>query len=261
MDFKVDVDLPTVEIPCPKLPELPSLPNITLLGGAELKAFLNIAEGPGTDCKLTFNLLLQLGPLLASMACLFKIMNVMGALKEFVSAPLNPAKAVKVVDSIVELTACIPVFAIPQIILMIKAIIELIIRFISCVIEFIMSIMNLLSNIDINISLAGDNPALLSVLNCSKENANASMTNAMTALDALAPILMMIQAVASIAGTTIAPLPDIPSMKNAQDPAATIAALQGAMASLQQIHDGLDPNAYTAGDPNATSDEGLEDVV
>ena len=76
----------TVDIPCIELPVLGDLPKIPLLGGAELNAFIDVSGPPPSDCKLNFNLLLQLGPLFGSMACLFKILNVIAKLAAFVKA-------------------------------------------------------------------------------------------------------------------------------------------------------------------------------
>src|SRR5262252_7544522 len=105
----------SVDIPCPKLPTI-KIPSLTLLGGAELKGLLDFSLGPPTDCRLTFSLLLQLMPLVASMACLLKLLNVVGKMQDFLNAatdpPFNklPETAKGVLDAIVELHDCIPIF-------------------------------------------------------------------------------------------------------------------------------------------------------
>src|SRR5262245_3021847 len=102
-----------VNIPCVDLPSI-EIPNLTLIGGAELKGFLDFSAGTPTDCKLTFNLLLQLAPLLASMACLLKVLDVIGKLKSFVEAvpSVDPSKIGKTVTGLIEtidkLSGCIP---------------------------------------------------------------------------------------------------------------------------------------------------------
>ena len=68
-------------------PTIPDIPAISLLGGAELRGFLDFSAGAPTDCKLTFNLLLQLAPLLASMACIFKILKAITALADGIQDP------------------------------------------------------------------------------------------------------------------------------------------------------------------------------
>jgi hypothetical protein len=79
----------TAAVPCPELPTI-TIPEVKLLGGAELKGIVDLSLGPPTDCRLTSSLLLQLSPLLASTACLFKILNVMSKLKDFAEAATDP---------------------------------------------------------------------------------------------------------------------------------------------------------------------------
>ncbi|HVZ40992.1 MAG TPA: hypothetical protein VHI13_17050 [Candidatus Kapabacteria bacterium] len=258
MDFTKEVDLP-LGIPCIKMPEIGPLPSIPLPGGAEIKALQSFADSIPTDCSLNFNIMLQLGPLLGSMACLLKILKVVGLLGEFFGAfvpipnlPKAASAAANIVPAIADLATCIPALAIIRIVEMIKAIIQIIIKIIKCVIDQIMSIVNILSHIDI--SIAFGNPALDSALNCQKDNAQTTLESIMALIEALMPIIMMIETVASIAGITLDPLPDLKAMVNMNDPEGTVASLQGAIATFQQIDAGLNPNDYLTPDTPAPSD-------
>ena len=126
-----------------------------------------------TDCNLAFNLMIQVSPLLASMACLLKILNVIGSMKEFLDAFPNVGKAaeksVQVVDAINDLGPCLPPGIFFSLALTIKGILQIIINFLGCLISQLESILNFQASIDI--SAAEGNPALKAVLTCAQENA------------------------------------------------------------------------------------------
>jgi hypothetical protein len=145
----------TVNIPCIELPTIPEIPAISLLGGAELRGFLDFSAGAPTDCKLTFNLLLQLAPLLASMACIFKILKAITALADGIQ---DPKKIPSIPGAITDLAKCIPVPGI-EFYLMIKGILSLVVRFLSCFIDSLESILKFQATIDL--SAADGNPVLI----------------------------------------------------------------------------------------------------
>ncbi len=250
MDFTVDVDLPTITIPCPKLPEVGSLPSIPLLGGAELKAFLDFASGPATDCKLSFNLLIQLGPVLANMACLMKVLAVFGALSDFISAVPDPFKLAQVVPktlkTIADVLTCFPPLAIANLIMMIIAIIELIIKFLKCLIEQIMSIINILDNIHIDIAFG--NKPLLDALNCQQGSAMNAFAALMLAIEALLPIIKIIMMLAGMAGggVQLPAMPDLEAIMKIKDPKEAATALQGAVTMFQAVNTALTPQLTAA---------------
>jgi hypothetical protein len=68
-------------IPCVTLPSLSGIPKIPLLGGAELRGFVDPSLGPATDCRVNVTLLLQVAPYLANLACVIKLMNVVAKVK------------------------------------------------------------------------------------------------------------------------------------------------------------------------------------
>jgi hypothetical protein len=230
-------------IPCVELPKV-SIPNLTLLGGAELNGFLDFSQGAPTDCKLTFNLMLQLAPLLASMACLLKVLDVIGKLKNFVEAvpSLNPIEIGKAVPELVtainKLSGCIPGF--PQfqidIVFMIKGMLSLIINFLNCFISQLESIIKF--QVSIDLTAAEGNPVLLDTLLCAQSNAKTSMDNLMLSLQPVQPLLSVVTTVASIAQLPIS-LPKLSDISANQDQAQTITTLKQSIASIKQVIDGL----------------------
>lgn len=224
-----------VTIPCPELPKIPEIPSIKIIGGAELKAFLDLSAGPATDCKLTFSLLLQLSPLLASMACLLKLFNVIGKLQEFAQAatdPLNklPKAVPGLVDAIADMAPCIPLLAPINLVIMLKGILQLIISFISCLISQLESILKFQATLEID--PASDNTTLNIALGCARKNAETALANATKSIEPLQPIFQMIGVIAGMAGVEVK-LPDLSSLSAGADATATIEPLKEAVASLK----------------------------
>ena len=155
--------------PCFTLPTI-DIPSISLLGGAELKGLADFSLGAPTDCKLTFNLLLQLAPLLASMACIFKILKAITALADGIQ---DPAKIPSIPGAITDLAKCIPLPGI-ELYLMIKGILSLLVRFLSCFIGDLESIVKFQATIDL--TAADGNPVLHGWLICAQNNAKQAWT-------------------------------------------------------------------------------------
>lgn len=231
-----------ISLPCIEIPKIPEIPSIKLLGGAEIRGFLDFSQGSPTDCKLVFSLMVQLSPLLASMACLLKMLNVIGKLKDFVDAvpSLNPVKignaVPALIDAIAELSGCIPAFAIPQIIIMIKGILSLIINFLICFLSQLDSILKFQATI--NLDAAQGNPVLEASLICAKKNAETATQNLMKSLEPLQPILDMVTIVAGIAGQSIS-LPNLSGISASQDLTQVITPLHDAVGTMKQVIDSL----------------------
>src|ERR1044071_9103278 len=170
------------EGPWAELKALGNLPELKLLGGVDLKAFVDISAGPATDCKLTLNLLLQLAPLLASMACLLKILNVIAKLQEVAKVVTDPPKviadpskivtpAVELVNAIGELSLCMPPLQPLRFALMVKTMLQLVLRFLSCFLGQMESLLQFRASLDL--SKADGNPVLRDSLLCAQKNADA----------------------------------------------------------------------------------------
>lgn len=231
-------------VACLELPKIPEIPTLSLLGGAELKGFLDFSLGAPTDCKITFNLLLQLGPLVASMACLLKILDVIGKLQKFVEAvpsldPIAIGKAVpELIGAIGKLSGCIP--GLPDFnfsaVFMIKGMLELIINFLLCFISQLESIISFQASIDLE--AAEGNPVLIASLTCALDNAQTSMDNLMLSIQPLQPILMTITTVAGLAGQSIT-LPDLSSISAGRDQTQALTSLREAVAGMQRVIEAL----------------------
>jgi hypothetical protein len=222
----------TVNIPCIELPTIPEIPAISLLGGAELRGFLDFSAGAPTDCKLTFNLLLQLAPLLASMACIFKILKAITALADGIQ---DPKKIPSIPGAITDLAKCIPVPGI-EFYLMIKGILSLVVRFLSCFIDSLESILKFQATIDL--SAADGNPVLRDTLICAQNSAKASMDNMMLSLQPLEPVLKVATMLIGMTPLGIK-LPDISTVSASADTTEVVTSLKQTVDQLKQAIDSI----------------------
>ena len=89
LDLKKAFQIP----PCSQL-KLPSPKplKINLPTGGTLNAFSDLSKGIPSDCALTFSLMLQIAPFLASTECLLKVLGLIGPLIEVIKAIPDPLK-------------------------------------------------------------------------------------------------------------------------------------------------------------------------
>ena len=206
-----------VEPPCVQLPKLPTIPKVKLPLGGELSAFADFSVATPSDCTLTFSLLVQLAPLLASISCLMKVLGVIGALKDFASNPLT--KGPDLIAAIEKVAECIAAATIPavSIFVSIKGILELVVNFISCIVDQLDSLAHF--NAMIDLEAAQGNPILEASLKCAQENSQISSATLMQSIEPLKPLLDMLNIFMGIAG-----LPEISlSIDTSPDSDATAA--------------------------------------
>lgn len=230
------------DIPCTELKLLGDIPKIELLGGVELKAFVDLAAGPTTDCKLTMSLLIQLAPLLASMTCLFKILDVLAKLQDFANAAKTPpfkdlpGAVPALVNAIGELSKCMPPLQPLQLAFMVKTMLQLVLRFLSCFLTQIDSLLQFRVSLDFD--AADGNPVLRESLTCAKNSADAAQTNLFKSLEPLAPVMNIVGMVAGIAKIPLT-VPNFASMSAGGDVSATVDSVKQAVDSLQSVVDSI----------------------
>jgi hypothetical protein len=214
--------------------------KVTLPFG-ELKAFRDFTQGLPTDCTMTFNLLLQIQPLLASMACLLKILNVIGKLKEFFDAVPSPtemaSKAVGVVTAITDLGVCLPPGIFLSLFLTIKEILQIIINFLLCLISQLESILKFQAGIDFG--AAEGNPTLTATLQCAQENAQRSAEHLAASIGPIQPLLDMVSMIAGIVGLSITLPPLSATFQPGADMAEGVTKLKESVEMLKQVVDSI----------------------
>jgi hypothetical protein len=184
--------------PCVQLPKLPNIPKVKLPLGGELSAFADFSVATPSDCTLTFSLLVQLAPLLASISCLMKVLGVIGALKDFASNPLT--KGPDLIAAIEKVAECIAAATVPAISIFasLKGILELLVNFIGCIVDQLDSLIKF--NATIDLESAKGNPILEASLKCARENAEISSAALMQSIEPIKPLLDTVNLLMGIAG-------------------------------------------------------------
>jgi hypothetical protein len=235
-------------IPCFEWPPAQTI-EIPLPMGVSLKSLQNIANGVPNKCDLVHSLLLQLNPMLAGMACLFKMLAVMAGIMKVVdkvSVPPDPiglAKAIiadlapplkeLVEDCVLMLDPC-------KIIRMIIAILDIILNYLGCIVEAIDSILNFKAGIDLD--SAQGNPVLLASMNCADKNLDTAMSSLTQAIESLRPLFDFMNPLLGLANQDPIEMPPTevvtPSLADlaGEDP---LAKIKDFIASLQQIRQTL----------------------
>ena len=207
----------------------PSAPlKITLPSGDTLQAFTDLSKGIPNDCSMTFNLMLQLAPFLASITCLLRILKLLKPLVDIVkSIPgAPPVKAMEeFAEASVELLPCLlmPAAVIPfakDIICFIRAVLH-------CLVRQLESVRNLLSGLQLRIEAASGNDDLLATLNCAQENAQTSVENLTQAIEPISALLELAGPILEMAG-----LPSI-SLQAPGAPPQDLAGLDALIETLQ----------------------------
>ena len=228
------------DVPCTELKALGELPKIQLLAGVELKAFVDLAGGPPTDCKLSMNLLIQLAPLLASMACLFKVLDVLSTLHEFAKVVPDLSKMPKAVDELGaamgELTKCMPPLHVPTMRLMLKTMLQLVLRFLSCFLTQMNTLLEFRASLDID--AAEGNPVLRESLTCARNSADAAQTNLLKSLEPLMPVMNIVGVVAGFAGVPLT-LPNFTAMSAGADVSTSLHSVNDTIDMLQKVVDAI----------------------
>ncbi|APX11980.1 hypothetical protein [Tateyamaria omphalii] len=247
--FNVPIELPDeiaallaqpicADISLPK----PATGSITLPLGGSLSAVTDVTKQIPDNCAVNFSLLLQLGPLVGQLKCIFAVLGLIGPLIDVIKGlPFPPAKAiadfVKATEPVLECVAAIGGLGPP---LFIKDVICLVISLLNCMIDQLRRIFELMNGLSIQLERADGNAQLTAALECAQENAQCAAESAMTAfepivviLELLAPLIEQFGDGASIEIPSIGPPESLEAMES------TIASLEEFSAALNLIADAL----------------------
>jgi hypothetical protein len=218
-----------------KIPK-PSPLKITLPMG-ELHALNDLSKGIPNDCSMTFNLMLQLAPFLASITCLLRILKLLKPMTDIVTAlakpKLPPTSAVSdLASAVIEIAPC---FAMPAAVIpFAKDIICFIRAVLQCLLTQLKSVRDMLSGLQLRIEAAAGNDDLLATLKCAQDNAQNSVDNLTSAIEPISAIIQLASPVLQMAG--------MPSL-SLQSPGASPQDLQGLntmIDTLQGVVDAID---------------------
>lgn len=232
---QVQVD---ANVPCIRLPELPQIPEVQLFGGITISGFLDFSKGMPTDCSVTFSIMQQLAPLLASLAPILNILGVVKALADFATNPLMKGPdLIAAIDKVASLFISLTPAGIA---VTIAGILRVIIGFLKCFITQLEAVIDFQAQIGLIRAELEANPGQGSIvlqaqLSCAEANAEVSMQQVMASMGPIAPLLDIVTTVAGIAGLSLA----MPSLSGGGGAADVIDSLKGAITSIEDVINSL----------------------
>ena len=247
IDIAVDADLE-------QLFQLPPCANITippaaglsvqLPTGGSLQAFADISKGIPTDCSMTFSLMLQIAPFLASIQCLLNILKLLKPLIEIVKGiPFSiPASAiVEFGEAAVGLAPCLLIPTPAVIIPFVLDLLCLILKVLECFLSQIKSLINILGPINLQLSAAqqSGNSDLAATLTCAQQNAQTQAGQIMLSLGPVGVLLDLAGALFSIAGVPAITLPALGSATDVDALNTVVSTIQPVVTTIQSVVNGL----------------------
>jgi hypothetical protein len=237
----VAIDIPVSE-PLEKLFEplsctdlalpMPKPLKIELPAGGSLNAFVDTSKGIPNDCSMTFNLMLQVAPLLVALECPMRILKLLKPLIDIIKAvpSLQPDKIMaampEFVEAATELAACF--VALAKVPIMVMDILRLIRAVLNCLLGQLTTVRDLMKGLSLRFAEAEGNPDLLARLECSQKNVVTQAQTLTSSLDPIAGVMAMVTTVAGIAGMEL----DI-SLDTGGAPPESTEALDGIIAVLR----------------------------
>jgi hypothetical protein len=248
IDIQVSSDLQELfDLPDCSTISLPSPAPITikLPGGGTLSSFSDISKGIPTDCAMTFSLLLQLAPFLASIDCLIKVLKfiqtAVDVIKSITSPFSIPSAIPKIVKAAVPVVECALSFTPAGLVPFIKDLLCLIIKFLNCFLQQMRSLLMIMTQIEsqLNAATSAGNIDLITALQCAQGNAQTQAAHFTAALQPLAVILQLAGTLMQIVGIQPISLPAIGNQTDLASLQQVVKDVQQLVATLQIVADAL----------------------
>jgi hypothetical protein len=244
-DLQEMFDLPAcADVSLPK----PSPLKVRLPGGGTLSAFSDLSKGLPTDCALTFSLLGQIGPFLASIECLVKLLGLVKPLIDVVKAlpSLDLAKLATAVPQFIAkaepVLECVVAFT-PQggLALFIRDLLCLIMKVLNCFLGQMKSVLRIMeeTSVRIDIANASGNTELLQALRCAQDNAMTEAQHMAASMEALRVILDLAGDLMGLVGQPPIQLPSIGSQIDVSSLRQLVKDTQAVMVVLRAATDAL----------------------
>ena len=207
MDIQVDANL-TELFALPNCADiaipLPNPATIQLPTGGTISAFSDISKGIPTDCAMTFSLMIQIAPLLASMECLIKVLKLLKPLIDVIQGLPVPSPMV-IKEFIVAATELCPCLLVPTpaaIIPFIRDLLCLIIKALKCFLSQMKTILAVMTSLSqqLQAATAVGNTVLISSIQCAQQNASAQAAHLAASVAPLAVLMELAGTLMQIAG-------------------------------------------------------------
>lgn len=210
--------------------------QVCLPFGGKIQGIVDATKTIPDDCSLSFSILLQLPPLMASLGCFIKILKLVKPLMDVIQAVGNPTKLPAAIPAFIQaaedVLGCvlqIPL-GVPQ---FVRDLLLLIAKFLTCLSQSLKSIANLMGGLQLSIATAqqNNNTELLAQLQCAQQSAQNQAAGMMGQMDVIATILELAEPLFGIAGV---PSITIPTGVSASDVQA-ISTTADTMLEIAQI--------------------------
>lgn len=224
-----------------RLPK-PSIPQIQLPNGPIIKPVADFTKGIPDDCSMSFNLIMQLGPIMASIECLMRVLALIkpltDLLKALTSADLITAAQVlpDFIAAADKLVDCLGLINPANLLIFIRDVLMLIAKLLRCLVEQLRSILDLTTKLAINIKTAEESgdTGTLEALKCAQENADITTEGLLASMESLAAILSLLGPFLELAGQEVE-LPTISTGEGAADLYETLDTLQAVATGLEDL--------------------------
>jgi hypothetical protein len=242
VDLKKAFKLP----PCKqvKLPS-PSPLKIHLPTGGTLNALSDASKGIPSDCALTFSLMLQIAPFLASTECLLKVLGLIGPLIEIIKALPDPIKIAQCVPKFLKaaeaVMPCVAVVTGLGIIPFLKDLLCLIIKALNCFLGQMKTLLGVMNGLSLQLLSAQTlgNTELVDSIQCEKENAELQAAHLTASIEPIGVILDLAGTIFGIAGMDPIKLPSVGSQTDLDSLNQLVETIQGVVGTLQIAADAL----------------------
>jgi hypothetical protein len=217
--------------------------SIQLPTGGSLQAFADISKGIPTDCSMTFSLMLQIAPFMASIQCLLNVLKLLKPLIDVIQGlPMPPVSALQEFAQAAEALA--PCLLIPTPVVMIPFILDLlclILKVLNCFLGQMKSLINILGPLNLQLSAAqqSGNSELIATLTCAQANAQTQASQIMNSLGPVGALLGVAGPLFSIAGVPAITLPALGSATDVAALTSVVNTMETVVGTIQSIVDGL----------------------
>lgn len=218
--------------------------KIQLPSGGTISAIGDMGKAIPNDCSMTFSLMLQIGPLMASMDCVLKILKLLKPISDVITdlpAPPTPGVIKEIVNGVADLAPCFLMLTPGGMLPFVIDILCLILKVLNCMVGQLKTLANIMGGISLQLESAKQqsNEEMIASLECAQENAAAQAANLMQSIEPVAVLLDLASPFMSIAGVQAIQMPAIGSETDMEAMNKSISALEEVVATLQGVVDGL----------------------
>jgi hypothetical protein len=248
MDIQVSADLEDL-FALPNCSDIsippPAQITVQLPGGGTLSSFSDISKGIPTDCAMTFSLLVQLAPFLASIDCIVKVLNFIQTAVNVIKSITSPFSIISAIPKIVEaaepVIECALSFTPLALIPFIKDLLCLIMKFLQCFVEQMQSLLQILEQIEgqLSAATAAGNTDLITALQCAQGNAQTQAAHFTAAIQPVGVILQLAGTLMQIVGVKPITLPSMGSQTDLASLQQVVQVIQDLVSTLKDITDAL----------------------